>query len=633
MNITDPLTDLSPLDPKKSPLYQRVVQGGVWVFALRAAQQLLAMGRLIVLMWLLAPKDFGMLGIALLTMAILNTFTQTGFQLALIQKKQDTHSFLNAAWTVGLIRCMLLFILLFLIAPLAVVLLDHKPMLKDQHIDKPLELISQLQQNTDTLSIHLLENLAPETVSLFKIQPEDEAGVNLLKNALASDLNHIINKDRLFQDDMIATLILSEHNNKRLNQYKQHNETVRVNLFLLEQAYPGAIKEVLTDRITGIQIIRVIGLTFLLGAFSNIGIIYFSKELEFHKQFIYEICGVLTSVSVTIVLAYLYRNVWALVIGKLAAQLVQTILGYILHPYRPRLSWDTKKIVELWKYGRWILGSTILGFLITQGDDLFIAKLFGVTALGFYQVAYRIAVMPAQEITKVFSQVTFPAYAIIQDDRPRLRDAYLKVLQLITFLSLPLGGAIIILAPDFIRLFIKKDWEPIIPIVQILILWGTMSSIGSTAGALFNAIGKTKLSAKMQFIKLFILASLIYPLSLRWNLAGTAWAVVISTLCVQPMALYLVYKMIQCRLWDLGRRIVFPLAATISMVGFIALGKYVMLDEVTVFSFFFLAVIGLISYIGSMAFFDRFCGYGGRALITEQVSYLLGKKPKSIKNT
>ena len=469
MNITDPPSDLSTSDRKRPPLYQRVAQGGFWIFALRVIQQLLAMGRLIVLMWLLAPRDFGMLGIALLTMAILTTFTQTGFQLALIQKKQDTHKYLNVAWTVGLIRCGILFIILFLIAPFAVFLLDHKPMVKGQHIDKPLVLISQLQQNTDSLSIHLLGNLSPETMSLFMVQPEDEAGVNLLKNALADDLNHIIYTDRLFQGDIVTSLKLSEHSDKRLDQYKQHDEPVRINLLLLEQAYPNAIKEVLTDRITGIHIIRIIGLTFLLGAFSNIGIIYFSKELEFHKKFIFEICGVLTSVSVTIVLAYLYRSVWALVIGKLAAQLVQTILGYVLHPYRPRLSWDTNKIVELWKFGKWILGSTILGFLITQGDDLFVAKIFGVTALGFYQVAYRIAVMPVQEVTQVFAQVAFPAYAKIQDDRPRLRDAYLKVMKLITLLSLPIGGAIIILAPDFIRLFIKKDWEPIIPIMQILI--------------------------------------------------------------------------------------------------------------------------------------------------------------------
>ena len=40
----------------------------------------------------------------------LTTFTQTGFHLALIQKKKDIQSYLNAAWTIGLIRNVILFI-------------------------------------------------------------------------------------------------------------------------------------------------------------------------------------------------------------------------------------------------------------------------------------------------------------------------------------------------------------------------------------------------------------------------------------------------------------------------------------------------------------------------------------------
>lgn len=70
-------------------LSQRTVRSGFWVFSLRIVQQLFNLARLIILARILAPHDFGLLGIALLTMATLETFSQTGFQAALIQKKED----------------------------------------------------------------------------------------------------------------------------------------------------------------------------------------------------------------------------------------------------------------------------------------------------------------------------------------------------------------------------------------------------------------------------------------------------------------------------------------------------------------------------------------------------------------
>ena len=77
-------------------LSQRVVRGGFWVFALRITNRLFQLIRTIVLARVLAPSDFGPMGIALLTMSALETLTQTGFRAALIQKK-DMEDYLDTA--------------------------------------------------------------------------------------------------------------------------------------------------------------------------------------------------------------------------------------------------------------------------------------------------------------------------------------------------------------------------------------------------------------------------------------------------------------------------------------------------------------------------------------------------------
>ncbi len=89
-------------------LYQRTVRGGAWAFALRIFQHGFGIVRLIILARILSPNDFGLVGIALLAMMTLETFSQTGFQQALIQKKENIEDYLNAAWTVMLLRNLIL---------------------------------------------------------------------------------------------------------------------------------------------------------------------------------------------------------------------------------------------------------------------------------------------------------------------------------------------------------------------------------------------------------------------------------------------------------------------------------------------------------------------------------------------
>lgn len=76
----------------------------MWVFALRFTNRGLGFIRTIILARLLAPEDFGLLGIAMLAIATLETFSQTGFQAALIQKKENVDSYLDTAWTVSVVR-------------------------------------------------------------------------------------------------------------------------------------------------------------------------------------------------------------------------------------------------------------------------------------------------------------------------------------------------------------------------------------------------------------------------------------------------------------------------------------------------------------------------------------------------
>ena len=80
-----------------------------WVGALRASTRIVTFIRIIILARILTPAQFGVFGIASLVLAFLETVTETGINVFLIQEKKDIKHYLNDAWLVSIIRGLVIF--------------------------------------------------------------------------------------------------------------------------------------------------------------------------------------------------------------------------------------------------------------------------------------------------------------------------------------------------------------------------------------------------------------------------------------------------------------------------------------------------------------------------------------------
>ncbi|MFC1872240.1 lipopolysaccharide biosynthesis protein [Chloroflexota bacterium] len=370
-------------------------------------------------------------------------------------------------------------------------------------------------------------------------------------------------------------------------------------------------------------IVRVMGISVLLQGFSNVGVVYFEKELEFSKQFFYQLSGTLANFVVTVSAALILRSVWAFVFGLLAAEIVRLIVSYFIHPYRPRFSLDWGKAKELFTFGKWILGATITQFLFDQGDDIFVGKLLSVTLLGFYQLAYRVSNTLTTELTSVFSQVAFPAYSKLQDNLPSLREAYLKILHLTTFISIPVAAGIFVVAPEFTQIFLSEKWMPMVPALQMLALFGLLRSTSATTGGVFQGIGKPQINTRWQLVRLGVLAVAIYPLTVRWGIMGTALAVLLAQLVAIMGFSYMVIKVTECGWKSFSRLIALPLISAAIMVLLLYGLKATFLTN-GIGHLLLLIVAGITTYFGVTYLLDRFFNYGIRSLIKEILTSLSG---------
>ena len=236
-------------------------------------------------------------------------------------------------------------------------------------------------------------------------------------------------------------------------------------------------------------------------------------------------------------------------------------------------------------------------------------------------MAYVLSNSPTTEISHVISQVTFPAYSKMQHDLSRLKEAYLKVLQLTSFIAIPLAGGIFILAPEFTEIFLGPKWMPMVPAFQVLSLAGLVRSVAATTGAIFHGIGKPRIDTFWQIIRLSILAATIYPLSTYWGILGTSIAVLLSISLATVGFSYQVIKITNCGKLNFLKLVILPFLNTTIMLSILLFIK-ITIHTIVMSTFLILIIIACISYILISYLFDKSFNYGIHTIIKESLAAL-----------
>jgi O-antigen/teichoic acid export membrane protein len=113
--VEKPPDDL--LIKQSKSLMQRVIKGSFWTLGGYAISQVFRLGNNFLLARLLFPKAFGLMALVYTFITALQMFSDIGINLSIIQNKRgDDPKFLNTAWTVQVIRGLVLWICACLIA-------------------------------------------------------------------------------------------------------------------------------------------------------------------------------------------------------------------------------------------------------------------------------------------------------------------------------------------------------------------------------------------------------------------------------------------------------------------------------------------------------------------------------------
>jgi len=310
-----------------------------------------------------------------------------------------------------------------------------------------------------------------------------------------------------------------------------------------------------------------------IGGFENVGVVAFRKELQFDREVAFLIAKrLLTSIVITLPLAFVLRSYWALAIGNVIGAFAAVLLSFVMHPYRPRLSFTGLR--ELLHFSKWLLLSSLMQFLHGRAADFIIGRAAGTPALGSFTLAQDIARMPAGEIAAPVHRAVFPGFVKLAQDRELLRQAYLGVASALMLMVMPAGVGLCLLAQPAVSLLLGSNWLSVVPIVQLLALNATINVLLGTAYHVNLAVGMSRSTSLVLGLHVLVSLPLMLWLVPAHGAQGAAMALLIASVVVTPVNLMLLAKAIRFGWLDTVVILARPCIGTLAMGAAVSMLRF-----------------------------------------------------------
>ena len=248
-------------------------------------------------------------------------------------------------------------------------------------------------------------------------------------------------------------------------------------------------------------IVQVLGLGLIINAFTIIQRTRLTKRIDFKLQTKISVVAVIISGIVGIFLAMNGYGVWSLVIKTLLSYGLTSLLLWFWNGWMPSLVFSKKSFRELFSFGSRLLASGLLDTGYRNIYLLIIGKYFSAAELGFYTRADQFKRLPSKNITSVIQRVSYPVLSSIQDDIPRLKATYKKLIKstmLITFTAMIFMAAI---AEPLVITLIGEQWLPSVVYLQLLCFAGMFYPLHAINLNMLNVQGRSDLFLRLEIIK------------------------------------------------------------------------------------------------------------------------------------
>ena len=240
------------------------------------------------------------------------------------------------------------------------------------------------------------------------------------------------------------------------------------------------------------KVLRIQGFILFIYAFNIVQRNQLQKQLNFKVLSIVTITTSVTSLVVTVFMAYHGFGVWSLVTQNILSAGIPALIFWFYVKWRPRLVFSVKSFKELFSFGSYMFLTNLMSQFGRQIQGLLIGRFYSPATMGFYSKANDTERLASQSISQVMTQVTYPLYAEMQDNKENLGRIIRRLTLTLAYLTFPLMFILMLCAkPIFVFLYSNR-WIESVPYFQVLCLSGMAFCLQSVNNQSIAAIGKSR---------------------------------------------------------------------------------------------------------------------------------------------
>jgi lipopolysaccharide exporter len=313
------------------------------------------------------------------------------------------------------------------------------------------------------------------------------------------------------------------------------------------------------------NILKLMSVTFIISGLGNIQRALLQKENKFNLLAKFEFLSFTVSSISAVLLAYYGYGFYSLVFQSIISSSIGAVLLFFSGIWYPKFYCKIEEIHSVLSYSINLIGANVLGFFMRHVDNFIIGKYLGAESLGYYNIAYRIMLIPLENIVDAVKRVLFPILSKLQNNVSESKRIYVVVTYVIFLIICPLMLGIWAINEYFVMYFWGEKWKTLVDLIFLLAPIGILQSFVRLSGSIMAAKGKANLLLYINlFSSLFIIPAFI--IGLKWGLIGIATSYLIANLIVFYPSLYIPYKLIELKFKEIINEISIVFYPSIIMV-------------------------------------------------------------------
>ena len=263
--------------------------------------------------------------------------------------------------------------------------------------------------------------------------------------------------------------------------------------------------------------ISISSVLIVIAAFSSIQMARYKREFDFRTLIFVRIGTSLIPLVVTIPLAIVLRNYWAVLIGNFTSHLFNAIVLTVKSKWKPRLYYNLGLFKQMFSFSAWTLLESISIWLTSYIGVFIVGNYLSDYYLGLYKTSMSTVNSYMAIITASITPVLFSALSRYQNDDSAFRRTYYTFQRLVAIFVIPMSIGIYIYRDLVTQILLGSQWMEASGFIG---LWGLMSGFtvvfSHFSSEVYRSKGQPKISLLSQLIHLAFLIPILF-LSVRYG--------------------------------------------------------------------------------------------------------------------